>query len=345
VIDNPLAQLPLRAAAVLYGALVRARNRYYDREGVGHRARVPVVSVGNLTVGGTGKTPLVAWLATRLQQAGRRPAIVSRGYRGTVGRGPRVVSRGADPTCGPAECGDEPYLLASTLPGVPVVVGADRAAAADAATELGSDVLLLDDGFQHRRLERDLDIVLLDSGRPFGNERLLPAGTLREPPAALARAGIVLVSRSAPGERHPEIERIVRRHNGSVPILHCGHRRLGFFDSSGDKVEAPQRAMVFCGIGNPAAFRADVEAEGVEIAGFEARRDHQRYLVSDLERLAAHADALSSVLVTTEKDRVRLPDIDGEPSRVLTLRIEARPFEPERLMDALEATLTGRTTR
>jgi len=343
--DNPIAQLPLRAAALLYGALVRARNRYFDREGVGHRARVPVVSVGNLTVGGTGKTPLVAWLATRLQQAGRKPAIVSRGYRGTVGRGPRVVSRGASLSCGPDECGDEPYLLASTLPGVPVVVGADRAAAADAATDLGSDVLLLDDGFQHRRLGRDLDIVLLDSGRPFGNERLLPAGTLREPVAALARAGLVLVTRSEPDQRHPEIERIVRRHNGYAPILRCGHRRLGFFDSSGHEVEPPRRALVFCGIGNPAAFRADVEAQGVEIAGFEARRDHQRYLVSDLKRLDARAAALSSVLVTTEKDRVRLPDIDGEPSRVLTLRIEAWPFEPERLMDEVQAALSGGTTR
>jgi len=345
--EHLVLQLPLRALAGLFGAVVRMRNRYYDRPSALHRAPVPVISVGNLTVGGTGKTPMVAWLARRLKEAGGRPAVVSRGYGGTSGRGPNVVSDGSGPGCGPDECGDEPFLLASSLPGVAVVVGHDRPAGADAAAGLGCDVVLLDDGFQHRRLARDLDIVLLDAAKPFGNGRLLPAGPLREPPSALARAGLVLVTRSGPGGVPVEIERVVRSFQRDVPVLPAGHRRVGFFDATGESVEAPPRAVLFCGIGSPELFRRDVEAEGVEVVAFEPGRDHRRYDEADLARLRACAASHGAVLITTEKDRVRLPRkaADGEGPPLLTLRIEAEPHDAEMLMGAVRRALEARSWR
>jgi len=327
---------------MLYGTAVYTRNRYYDRGSAGCRPTVPVISVGNITVGGTGKTPTVGWLADRLSESGRRPAVVSRGYGGTAGRGPLVVSRGSGPLCGPESCGDEPFLLATALHTVPVVVGSDRCAAAAVAVELGARVVILDDGFQHRRIARELDIVLLDATDPFGNGNLLPAGPLREPLNALERAGLVLITRYDGSTAVDVIERQVRRYNPSVPILRSHHRRLGFRDASGHSVEAPRRAVVFCGIGNPASFRADVQAESVEVVVFEALRDHHRYLPTELAELRARAIALDAVLVTTEKDRVRLPAHDGDDDPpLLTLAIEAAPLDPEALLDAVGRALEG----
>jgi tetraacyldisaccharide 4'-kinase len=331
-------QAVLRATAVAYGAALRLRNRLYDRPGAAQRVGVPVVSVGNLTVGGTGKTPLVGWLARHLVAAGRQPAVVSRGYRGRAGRGPLVVSDGAGPRCDAATCGDEPFLLARTLDSVRVVVGADRVAAARAAVHAGADVVVLDDGFQHRRLARDMDIVLLDASNPFGNYRLLPAGLLREPVSGLARADLVLITRSRAGERLAVIERVVRHHNPVAPILRTGHRLVGFFDDRGSQVESPARAVAFCGVGNPSRFRIDLESTGVEVVGFRAYRDHHAYAREEIDELVRLARERDAVLVTTEKDRVRMPWKTGTRPPgppVLTLHIEAQLFEPQPLLDAL----------
>ena len=336
---HPLARLPLRAVAGLYGVALRFRNRYYDRPRSSCRPEVPVVSIGNLTVGGTGKTPLVHWLATRLLDRGRYPAVVSRGYGGRAGRGPLTVSTGAGPLHDAATCGDEPHMLASTTTGIPIVVGSDRCLGAQAACSLGVDVILLDDGFQHRRIARDLDIVLLDATNPFGNGRLLPAGPLREPLTALRRAGLVLLTRSRHQHDTDAIQREIRRHNPDVTILRAGHRRVGFRGASRAAAAAPRRALVFCGIGNPDAFREDVAAEGVEIVAFEPRRDHQPYHRLELERLQQRATALDAVLVTTAKDRARLPStVPG----LLTLEIEAAPFDPAPLWEVVERSIGGR---
>lgn len=338
---HPLLSVPLRIMARAYGAVLGARNRYYDRPEAIRHAPVPVLSVGNLTVGGTGKTPLVAWLAGQLLALGRRPAVVSRGYGGTAGRGPCVVSRGQGPLCSADVCGDEPYLLARSLPMVSVVVGADRWAGATAAAGAGADVVILDDGFQHRRLARDLDLVLLDARDPFGGFRLLPAGTLREPIRGLARADLALVTRSRPDQTHEAIESEVRRHNPHAPILRAGHRRVGFFDSAGRTAERPRNAVVFCGIGNPRSFRDDLEAENVRIAAFEASRDHHRYDVAEVRRLRSLAASLNAVPVTTEKDLVRLPEeaLAGDGPPIVALRIEAEVFDPQPLIAAIRDVL------
>jgi tetraacyldisaccharide 4'-kinase len=330
----------LRLLALGYGAAIRLRNGWYDR-GLGvHRVGIPVISVGNLTVGGTGKTPLVAWLAARLVERRRRPAVVSRGYRGRAGRGPLVVSDGSGPRSSVAVCGDEPFLLARSLVGVPVVVGSDRVAGAEAAHHLGADVILLDDGFQHRRLARDLDLVLLDSSNPFGNDALLPAGLLREPPAALARADVVVVTRSSGQERFTVIEQAVRHHNPRAPLVRAGHRALGFFDRHGRAVAPPSLALAFCAIGNPSRFRSDLEGAGVRVARFETRRDHDRFSDAEVLGFADWAAAHGTGLVTTEKDWVRFADPTfGGRVELHVLRIEAVVYDPDPLVQAMERVL------
>lgn len=336
---SPVAAL-LSPLSLVYGLAVRARNRWFDRPGHAIRAGVPVISVGNITVGGTGKTPFVAWLVRRLQTEGRNVAIVTRGYRGRAGRGPYWVSRGKGPMAGASECGDEAYLLARALDGVGVVAGSDRVAGAVAARESGADVVVLDDGFQHRRLFRDLDLVLLDSLDPFGNRRLLPGGRLREPIGSLARADLVVITRSQAGSRFEAIERTVRAHNPRCPILTGGHRALGFVDAEGRAVETPGRVLAFCGIGNPSSFFEDLLRCGVTVVGTRRYADHHPYTARDRARLAALASEHSATLVTTEKDMVRLPS--GIPdATILALRIEMEVHDEPVLLKRVRRAISG----
>jgi tetraacyldisaccharide 4'-kinase len=332
----------LALPSLVYGSAVRLRNRLYDRDGVTTRAKLPVLSVGNLTVGGTGKTTMVAYLARRLQALGRVPAVVSRGYGGKAGRGPLVVSRGERPLVGPERAGDEPYLLAGILPGARVVVGSDRIAGAEAARAIGADVVILDDGFQHRRLARDLDIVLLDAAGPFGNYHLLPAGSLREPISSLSRADVVVITRSRPGESFVVLERVVRRYNVRCPILRSANHRVGFVDAQGARAPRPERAVAFCGIGNPASFLADLEAEGVRIAAFRPFDDHHRFSAAEWRDLLDTATRDGCALVTTEKDLVRLGPLalDAAASPILALRIEAVIHDEAKLLDAVRDALS-----
>jgi tetraacyldisaccharide 4'-kinase len=324
----------LAPLAVLYGIAVAARNRHYDRSGNRRKASLPVVSVGNLTVGGTGKTPIVAWLAERLIETGLTPAVVSRGYGGTVGRGPRLVSHGSSA----AECGDEPLLLASRLHGAVVVVGSDRHAGADRAEERGADVVLLDDGFQHRRLARDLDIVLLDGADPIGNGRLLPAGRLREPLESLRRADIIVATGCESSEAASRIEKLVRRYNGAAPTFRSRWRRAGFIDADRRAVSAPSRAVVFCGIARPERFKADIEAEGIDVVSFSSFRDHHPFSARELQELAELARSEHAALVTTEKDLARLVAAD-RPRPLLALRIEAEIFEEIAFLSTVTAAI------
>ncbi len=333
----------LGVPAIAYGGAVRLRNRFYDTAGVTRRAGIPVLSVGNLTVGGTGKTPIVAWIVRALAAQGYRPAVVSRGYGGTAGKGPLVVSDGSGPRVGFERCGDEPLLLARTLPGTLVVVGSDRLAGARAAHRAGANVVVLDDGFQHRSLARDLDIVLLDAHNPFGNYRLLPAGTLREPLAGLARASVVLITRARLGESMVVIERVVRRYNRSVPILRAGHRRVGFVDADGNPVPRPRRALAFCGVGNPASFAADVEACGFEVVDLRVFADHHRYGAVEVEEMVRLARRAEASLVTTEKDLLRVPGrfLRAKDAALVALRIEAEVHDLEELMRRVHAAIDG----
>ncbi len=342
--QNPFVLAVLQLPAWIYRTAVEARLGLYDRwSGLRERAPIPVLSVGNLTVGGTGKTTFVAWLSAWLRERGFRPAILTRGYGGRAGRGPLVVCRGAGPEVPVREAGDEPFLLAQRLPWAVIVAGADRVRSVYQARALGADVAVLDDGFQHLRLERDLDILLLDAQNPFGNYRLLPAGTLREPARGLNRADVIVITRSRAGERFDVLERVIRRYNPRAPVVRAGHRLVGFFDAAGRPQPAPPRAVAFCGIGNPEIFFADLERSGLELAATVRFRDHHPYTARDVERLEALAREHGATLLTTEKDLVRLlaalPPGWSVPLGVA--RIEAVVHDAEALRAALDCALRG----
>lgn len=295
-----LARLGLTAVSAPYGLTVAARNAAYDLGLLPvTRADVPVVSIGNLTLGGTGKTPLVAWTARLLARLGRRPAIVSRGY------GAR-----------PGETSDEAAELSILLPEVPHVADRDRPRAAALAAAAGADAVVLDDGFQHRRLARDLDIVAVDATDPCGCGRLFPRGLLREPLAGLARAHAVVLTRASAVEapRRAEIRAaLAAACRGRPPPVwaEADHRPVGLRTAAGDTQPLDtlrgRRVFAFAGIGNPAAFRTAVAALGAEIVGFQPLADHHAYRATDLDALGrAAATARADLVVTTLKDLVKV---------------------------------------
>ncbi len=321
------ALLPLSA---LYGLVVAARNVLYDLGILRvRRVEVPVISVGNITAGGTGKTPFVIMLAGLLARSGRKVAVVSRGYRrGKASKGPLVVSDGMGIKCAVDQSGDEPMLAASRLlkEGVLVLVCPDRIKAAVAAREMGAKVVVLDDGFQRRSLYRDIDIVLLDHKKPFHNGFLLPSGLLREPPSSLRRADMVVMTRA--GEDGTR-DTVGRRTRPGVPVITARHRPGALLDY-GEWRKGTGRAMVegvsgpvllFSGIANPGSFEESAASGGLKIGAHLRFPDHHHYAPGDLKKLEAAAAGYAA-LVTTEKDAVRLPEEWAPEARLLVLQID-----------------------
>jgi len=300
------------------------RNCLFDR-GVlrSWRPRCRVVSVGNLTVGGTGKTPMVAWLAEFLQGEGRQVAVASRGYRGDCGRGICVVSDGSRILADVRLSGDEPQLLARRLPHVPVLCSGHRARAVAAAVEkFGIQAVILDDGFQHRRLARDLDLVLLDARSPFGNGWLFPRGPLREVPSAVRRAQALVLSRfdgSPPAEANRD--KLAKRWPGKA-IVTAAYRPVRLFEASTGRERplsslAGVRAAAFAGIAKPEAFFRSLEDLGARLVYSCALPDHHPLSPALLNNLVrAAASKKPELWLTTEKDWVRLP---ATPSPALNL--------------------------
>lgn len=341
---SAVADAALAIPAAAYGAAIRLRNAWYDRPASVHRAAIPVISVGNLVLGGTGKTPLVAWIARRLSTMGLVPAVVSRGYGGHAGPGPLMVSTGGGPRVNAWACGDEPHLLARSLPGTIVIVGADRVEGARAAAGAGAAAVILDDGFQHRRLARDLDIVVLDARAPFDAGHLIPRGSLRERPEALRRAQLVVLTRVTEGGAATAAVDAVRAAGFAGPVVRAGHRTTGFHDASGSATVAPARALAFCGIGDPGLFRSDLEAAGVVTARFRTFRDHHAYGVAGWQALIAEARAMGVPLITTDKDYSRLAAAVGSSlstAPLVVLRIETVVWDEPVLVDALRTALAA----
>ncbi len=319
----------LRLGESCYATAVRLRNRLYDVGAArAHRIGVPVVSVGNLTLGGTGKSPMVRWLARRFRQSGVSPAVVSRGYGSAAG-----------------EANDEALELRLLLPDVPHVQNPDRVAGGREAVEkYGAQLVLLDDGFQHRRIARDLDIVLLDALTPFGYGHVFPRGMLREPVSGLRRADAVVLSRAdliEPAEREA-IWRVVRRYAPAAIRVEAAHaprtlistagkggpeKGTGTFCAqhpegrSGKRCLSPFPALketpidslrdesiaAFCGLGNPAGFRHTLEQCGCRVVAFREFPDHHRYTAEDVESLARWAEGLGATAVLcTCKDLVKI---------------------------------------
>lgn len=286
----------LRAVALPYGGVVRIRNLLYDRGVLRSRgATVSSICVGNLTTGGTGKTPVVAWLAEAAGRAGRRPAILTRGYA---------------PSGGVAES-DEVLLYGRLVPDVPVVVDGDRVRGAATAVAAGADLLLLDDGFQHRRFVRGVDIVLLDARDPFGGGKLLPAGRLREPPSGLARAAAIVLTRCgrASAAELAATERTIRPFAPDTPLLREDHV-VSLVVGSDGRTPLPlegARVLVFSGIADGRALAESVRGLGATPLRVLDYGDHHAFTPAEVRGLEAEAAALgASAAVTTEKDLVRL---------------------------------------
>lgn len=303
-----LSRLGLRVAEIPYTWAVRWRNRRYDRGTAEvHRVGVPVVSVGNLTLGGTGKTPMVEWLARWFRQRDVRVTLISRGYGAEAG-----------------SVNDEALELELKLPDVPHLQNPDRVAAAQTAVEeFDCQVLVLDDAFQHRRLARDLDIVLLDALEPWGFGHVFPRGTLREPVAGLRRADVVVLSRA--DMVTPEVRQQIRaealRHSPQAVWAEVRHAPRVLLNSLGQEQPLEtlrdQPVALFCGIGNPSGFLHTAGTCGYRVVGCREFADHYRYGRDDVESLRRWADDLEVVAVLcTHKDLVKL-DLD---------RLGARPL-------------------
>jgi tetraacyldisaccharide 4'-kinase len=313
-----------------FGALASLRVAAY-RRGLLPRARLagPVVSVGNLGVGGTGKTPVVARVAEILRDAGERVAILSRGYGGSFRGEALVVSDGSAVLAGAAEAGDEPVMLARALPGVVVAVGAHRDAVGRAVeARFGRRVHVLDDGFQHLRLERDLDLVCLDV-RDL-EDRPMPAGRLRERPSALARASLVLLTRI---EAASEAElRALEARISPARTFRVARRVVGFSALDGTAAAAPARAYLLAAIARPERFEWDVARCGVEVRGRAFFRDHHRFHAGELAGVAARAHAAGAeAIVTTAKDAPRLGGSSFPGMPVVVLGIAAEILDEGRL--------------
>lgn len=306
----------LAPLAFFYGLFQRARAAAYACGWLASK-RLPakVVSVGNLSVGGTGKTPMVMRLAAWLAGRGAHVAVLTRGY-GRAEQLPLVINGRGDLEKYTSDLmGDEPILLARRLPDVTIGIGADRFALAQKILEMEAphppDVFLLDDGFQHLRLRRDLDLVLIDSSAPLALESVLPAGRLREPRAALARAGLIVLTRA--NQAPPaEITAAVRRYNRQAPIFRSTTKLTGVFEAGTHRSanlfalkQGP--VLAFCGIGHPQAFWDDLERWGFQLAATVAFPDHHRYTLDDIAGLTRAAERHHArALLLTEKDLVNL---------------------------------------
>lgn len=288
----------LRGVEPLYAAVVGMRNRHHDKKGPSYVAPVPVISVGNITAGGTGKTPLVIEIVRLLEQRGRTPVVVSRGYGQANG-----------------EPNDEERVIRRNCPNVVCLADPDRAAGCErACREFGADVIVLDDAFQHRRVARTCDIVVVDATCPFGYDHVLPRGLLREPVPSLRRADMIVLTRCDQVSKTELdcVERRISRVAGDVPCLKSVHRVTGVERLNGESIEpAGTRAFAFAAVGQPSAFLTTVRSLGVEVVGTRWWPDHHEYTKGEIVALATDRQPDHDWLITTEKDAVKLADLSG----------------------------------
>jgi len=341
---NPAASLILLPLSTVYSAVTRARLAAYRRRLFSvSKLAAPVVSVGNVTTGGTGKTPLVEWVCRTIDvvahegvREGKRVCVLTRGYGRANPNTQVVVSNGAELLASEQEAGDEPFLLARNLQGIAAVVSnPDRVAAGEWAIEnLHSEVFVLDDAFQHLRLSRDLDIVTIDATNPWGGGRLLPYGRLREPISGLARADCVVITRAEQAEDLASIRDALQRVVGNVPIFSSRMLTRGFRSINSDPIDTrsllAQPIAAFCGIGNPDSFFNHLRREGYQLAFSRTFPDHHQYKQSELDTLVAEATAGgANSLITTAKDATKLQSLRlGVPCCVMDIQISIDEEDP-----------------
>lgn len=306
--QNPLWRAAAYVPSLLFRAAAAGRAAAYRR---GHletvRLPVPVLCVGNITVGGTGKTPAVIWLAEFLKKKGRRPAVITRGYGGS---------------------GDEPGLISARLPDVPVIADPDRARAGRRAVETGADCLIMDDGFQHFRLHRDLDLVCVDAMRPFADDACLPAGTLREPVAGLTRAGVIFLTKVdfIPDERRRDWAVFFATVAPGVPVVPVSYGLGGDFRG--------KRVLALSGLARPESFEEALRRQGADVAALRYA-DHHVFTPAERAEASKRAEAEGRTVVVTEKDRRRLPDDFACKTARLEWIPEERPEWVRRIESAI----------
>lgn len=326
-LQEKLLATPLRFLLIplswLYGASVRLRNILFTRR-IFKARRLPcrVISVGNIVVGGTGKTPAVIAITKRLQKGGMRVAILLRGYKRRVREKVTIVSDGEKVCVSPIESGDEAYMMAKHLSNVPIIVGKCRYLAGQIALErFKVDVLLLDDGFQHRQLARDLDILTISATHPFGNPgKLLPVGTLREPLTALQRADLILLTHTDTPNISLHAKKAVKRLAPNAPVLESIHQPTHLYSLAPNKnsekgTSVPtdirelkgKRILAVCGIGNPDAFVATLMRCSVADVNLLTFPDHHVYTETDKQQVSTvFQTAAADLIVTTQKDEQKL---------------------------------------
>lgn len=341
-----LLGLLLLVLSKIFTVIVQARLFLYRQRILrDHTLGCLVISVGNLTVGGTGKTPVVEKIARALQEKGRRVAILSRGYKSepkpflqrvwqrlTLQKGadePRVVSNGKELLLNSTTAGDEPYMLAANLKDVVVLVDKDRVKSGRYAIEkLGIDTLLLDDGFQYLALKSKLKLVLIDKTAPFGNNHLLPRGTLREPCKNLSRADYIFITKSD-GKGNKELKERIRQYNTDAEIIECGHRPLYFQNVYDQDDRRPmdfvqgKKISSICGIAMPDGFEQSLVKLGAELIYSKQYADHHRFDQQEiLNMINRSRRRFAQLIITTEKDAVRFPKMDRCDVPIYFLRVE-----------------------
>ncbi len=308
-----------RPFSSLYGSLMRLRATLYEKNILkARRLPIPVISVGNLSLGGTGKTPHVIEICRFLRKKGVHPAVLTRGYGGKAGSGPLLVSDGEAIRTTVNRAGDEPWMMASKLEGIPVVAGSDRyKCGLLAAEELGVSVLVLDDGFQHLGLKRDLDVVLVEAARPLGSGRVFPGGTLREFPDALSRADAVVITKcnEVPFNEIPLIEETVRSLSNTAPLFRSSYEISNIYHAwtkdtackgAWEMNDSPG-CFCFCGLARPASFYTLLRKKGISISGMLSFPDHHFYSSHDLSRIGNRArETGAGIVLTTEKDFAKI---------------------------------------
>jgi len=324
-IGSAFVRMLLYPLGKLYAVVATARNICYDRGLFAvKKVGVPVVSIGNLVVGGTGKTPVTLMVAKALKEYG--VAVISRGYRSHAEKGstPKVLSYGEGPRYSVKQCGDEPYLLAKNLDDALVIVGKDRYRAATMAAKAGVGVVVLDDGMQHRRLARDVDIVVIDGNDPLGQGQCVPRGFLREPLWGFERADVVIANNVADESHYNDVVKKVRRYT-DAPVVAMRPQAAGIYDLDGERVEdmRGKKVGIFSGIAKPENFRRQVERLGAIVAAEYIVGDHNALDDKDFARFAEECRYKGCErLLCTEKDSVKMSKALASPLPVAWMRIQ-----------------------
>lgn len=300
-----------------YGCVMRFRRRLYKNHTLPqYKLPVPVISVGNITLGGTGKTPITMAIADILMKNGKKVAVVSRGYKGKAGKGPVLVSDGMKILTNVSTSGDEAMMIASKVSGLMVVVGSDRKAGGELAIQHGAEVIILDDGFQHLKLHRDIDIICISAREPFGNNKIFPGGDLREPLDALYDATAMIITNMDCLDKEG-CQGLIKTLNQFTPYAPFVSRtvidKITLLDGSllDNKMIEAKSVVAFCGIGHPESFFNTLLKSGLNVTGKRAFPDHHHYRQRDLSALyEATKTQGAHALVTTAKDAIKLHGLD-----------------------------------